>query len=469
MRMTAKQFQAWSQHLQHFTSETEALIAAIRSSPPVRRVSGRAKNITGRYPSPKMGVSIQFESEHVEFWAIYRMEHDDDVLEFYNQPSRIPLSYRAKSGRRATQWHTPDFFVLRRASAGWEEWKPAQSLDQLSNSMPARYKPSGTGKWCCPPGEVYAKPLGLSYRLRSSAEFHPLEIQNLKFLQDFWAHEVPPHPELEALALAHIQAQPGIPLTELLDAYPDLPVDVVWLPFRRAWCSPISPRRYSCVMSRLLSMPRSRRSSLHARPLLSLLLFHRLPRHWPGMADSGCSKRWETWCTCGPKSASRSRSRVPSLSTCSGKDRSGSWTRPLPPPSRQRFVSSSNAPAPEHNRRQIDGSLRCSPMRAERRSRSQGAPSNGGGVPTDQPRCSMGAATWACLIAWLRAETARRGSRTLLCNCSRRSCRPTTPLRRPKARLPSIGSTARRADSRASHPSASAPFTACAPASLQPT
>ena len=53
MRMTPEEFQAWGQRLQ-FTSETEALIAAIRSSPPVRRVRGRAKNITGRYPSPKM-------------------------------------------------------------------------------------------------------------------------------------------------------------------------------------------------------------------------------------------------------------------------------------------------------------------------------------------------------------------------------------------------------------------------------
>ncbi len=226
--MTLEEFHAWSQRLQ-YTSETEALIAAIRSSPPVRRVSGRAKNVTGRYPSPKMGVSIQFESEYVEFWAIYGMERDDDVLEFYDQPSRIPLSYRAKSGRKTTQWHTPDFFVLRRQSAGWEEWKAAQSLDQLSASMPARYQQAGTGQWCCPPGEVYAKQLGLSYRVRSSAEFHPLEIQNLKFLQDFWAHEVPPHLEQETLALAHIQAHPGIPLAELLDAYPDLPVDVVWL------------------------------------------------------------------------------------------------------------------------------------------------------------------------------------------------------------------------------------------------
>jgi len=54
-------------------------------------VSGRANNITGRYPSPKMGMSIQFESDRVEFWAIYTMERDDDILEFYDQSSRISL------------------------------------------------------------------------------------------------------------------------------------------------------------------------------------------------------------------------------------------------------------------------------------------------------------------------------------------------------------------------------------------
>ncbi len=139
-----------------------------------------------------MGMSIQFESDRVEFWAIYGMERDEDVLEFYDQSSRIPLSYRAKSGRRTTQWHTPDFFVLRRESAGWEEWKQEDALDPLAESQPARYQRAETGQWHCPPGETYAEHLGLTYRLRSSAEFHPLEIQNLKFLQDFWAHEVPP-------------------------------------------------------------------------------------------------------------------------------------------------------------------------------------------------------------------------------------------------------------------------------------
>lgn len=118
-------------------------------------------------------------------------------------------SDRAKSGRRTTQWHTPDFFVLRCESAGWEEWKQERALDPLAESQPTRYQNAPTGQWQCPPGEAYAEQLGLTYRLRSSTEFHPLEIQNLKFLQDFWAREVPPHPDQEELVLAHIQTHPS--------------------------------------------------------------------------------------------------------------------------------------------------------------------------------------------------------------------------------------------------------------------
>lgn len=131
----------------------------------------------------------------------------------------------------------PDFFVLRRESVGWEEWKQEQTLASLAEAQPARYQPAANGQWRCPPGERYAEQLGLTYHFRSSAEFRPLEIQNLKFLQDFWAHEVPLNEAQEALVLAHLQAHPGILLKELLATYPDLSVDVVWtlLGTRRAF------------------------------------------------------------------------------------------------------------------------------------------------------------------------------------------------------------------------------------------
>jgi putative transposase len=70
--------------------------------------------------------------------------------------------------------------------------------------------------------------LGLSYRVRTSAEYHPLYIENLKFLQDFWTHPFHVEAEQETLVLQSLQVYPGVSVQSLLDAHPGLPVDVVW-------------------------------------------------------------------------------------------------------------------------------------------------------------------------------------------------------------------------------------------------
>jgi putative transposase len=95
---------------------TEAAIQRICTSPPACRVRGRASNVSGRYPLVKMGCSIQFESQ-VEFLAIYAMERDDDVLEYYDQPTRIQLHYRSLRGQKTSPWHTPDFLVIPKNNA----------------------------------------------------------------------------------------------------------------------------------------------------------------------------------------------------------------------------------------------------------------------------------------------------------------------------------------------------------------
>ncbi|MFL9458723.1 hypothetical protein AB0758_48005 [Tolypothrix bouteillei VB521301_2] len=40
-----------------------------------------------------MGQTIQFESHTVELWAIYQMEHDPEVLEYYDQPPPFKIQY----------------------------------------------------------------------------------------------------------------------------------------------------------------------------------------------------------------------------------------------------------------------------------------------------------------------------------------------------------------------------------------
>ena len=58
---------------------------------------------------------------------------------------------------------------------------------------------------------------------------HPLYIENLKFLQDFWTHPFHFPEEQEAQVLVALSAYPGVSVTELVAAaHPGLSVDVVW-------------------------------------------------------------------------------------------------------------------------------------------------------------------------------------------------------------------------------------------------
>ena len=80
----------------------------------------------------------------------------------------------------------------------------------------------------CPPGESAAQAHGLYYRVRTNEQVHPLVIQNLKFLQDFWIHPYEVPSEQEAQVLTLVTTAPGISVRQLQEACPDLPVDVLW-------------------------------------------------------------------------------------------------------------------------------------------------------------------------------------------------------------------------------------------------
>src|SRR5260370_24203705 len=178
------EFSLWCDSLK--LSETaRKVIEGIRTSEPVRSRQSRVGNWTGRYTSDKMGRTIQFESRTDEFPAIVTYEHDEKVIEYYDQPSKIEMRYISKGGRPVAFWHTPDFFVLRMDGAGWEEWKPEEKLIEQAKSMPGRYQRDENGHWRCPPGESYAAQYGLTYKVRSSAELNPIYVRNLSFLDDY--------------------------------------------------------------------------------------------------------------------------------------------------------------------------------------------------------------------------------------------------------------------------------------------
>jgi putative transposase len=207
-----QQLEEWVKKLD-LTAQAENMIRQIRSSPPVRRVKSGAGNVCGRYPSRKMGVTIQFESHRNELAAIFELEHDCSVCEYYDQPPSIKLNYMGKNGRRIGVIHTPDYFVLRTDSAGYEECKPEAELLRLAKQSPERYQHDEAGQWRCPPGEQFAGQYGFYYRLRSETSIDWIWQRNIQFLEDYLRADTPLVPiSTHQAVCALVAGNPGISL-----------------------------------------------------------------------------------------------------------------------------------------------------------------------------------------------------------------------------------------------------------------
>jgi putative transposase len=212
--LSQEDFLAWARQ-NNLSEDAQSVAQNVRSSDPARRVGGGRHNVTGRYPSRKMGVTIQFESHRVELPTIYELEYDDDVLEYFDQPPSFKLDYCTPNGRRLGVLHTPDFFVIRKAKAGWEECKTEEELHLLSERNSNRYCRRGES-WICPPGDAYANRFGFYYRVRSSAEINWAFQRNIQFLEDYLRSTPTVSPLSRQRVHAYIAARPGCSLADLL-------------------------------------------------------------------------------------------------------------------------------------------------------------------------------------------------------------------------------------------------------------
>jgi hypothetical protein len=160
-----------------------------------------------------MGLTIQFESHRVELPLVYEMEHDPDVLEYYDQPPSIPLAYQAATEdvfRSCTPRTTSSSAKTLRG--GWNA-KP-QGISKLWPSG----RQTATVATAAEPGEVHSSALGLDYRVWSSAEINWILQRNLQFLEDYLRCDPASTAGFVASDIkVAIDAKPGISLLELLE------------------------------------------------------------------------------------------------------------------------------------------------------------------------------------------------------------------------------------------------------------
>ncbi len=211
---------AWFQRVR-LPESGRSIVHQIRSSDPARRVGGGRRNVSGRYPSKKMGITIQFESHRVELARIYELEHDPNVLEYWDQPPSYKLEYKSALGKRVVAIHTSDYFVIGTDSAGWEECKTEEELLRWSERSPHRYCRSDD-TWYCPPGEEHARAFGLTYSVRSSRDIDWVYQRNIQFLEDYFRDDrTSVAPAAKNLLIARVSTHPGISLKELIAAAGD--------------------------------------------------------------------------------------------------------------------------------------------------------------------------------------------------------------------------------------------------------
>ncbi len=215
--MDVQEFDRWCQNL-NLSERARSAIQDIRTANPSRRVGNRRGNVSGFYPSNKMGVTIQFESYRHELARIYELEHSQNVLEYYDQPPAIELCYQALSGRKNRHLYTPDFFVIALESAWWEECKSEQELIKLASLSPNRYCQDKDGVWHCPPGEDYAQKLDLDFRVWSSTSISWTFQENFIWLEDYLNFDEYAIKEQTIKTVKSlVEAYPGITLADLAE------------------------------------------------------------------------------------------------------------------------------------------------------------------------------------------------------------------------------------------------------------
>ncbi|AZJ23132.1 transposase [Bacillus wiedmannii bv. thuringiensis] len=203
----------------HLSKKTQEFINHIRVSEPIRRVGGGHHNVCGTYPSKKMGHTIQYESSKVELPAIFMMENDPNVLEYYDQPTKIKLQYQKSNGRKVAPIYTPDFLVITKDAIYFEEWKTERELIKLFEKEPVRYKKNEAGQWCSPPAEQWAVKQALKFRVRSDSEINWILSRNFQFLDDYLrAGQQNVSSDIKNVIFNIIKTSPGISLQDLIQS-----------------------------------------------------------------------------------------------------------------------------------------------------------------------------------------------------------------------------------------------------------
>jgi len=156
-------------------------IREARAGPPARRVDSFGKrNTVWRYSSDKMGFAVSLESSEEHALAV-QLEHDPDVLEYWEQPPQEALSIVDGRGTHRRVTYVPDFLVLRSNRAEVVQVKPVEACERLAVDQPRRWSWDGAAA-CDKSALARFSEIGLPHIVYVSAQAHKIRVENYTLL-----------------------------------------------------------------------------------------------------------------------------------------------------------------------------------------------------------------------------------------------------------------------------------------------
>jgi putative transposase len=183
---------------------------------------GSSRAVTGIFESRKIGESIHYKGHMVQLPLIIQMEHDPDVLAYYDGLEKIKLTYELPDGKKHSELYAPTFLKITEQSIVFVECWSESELEKLFIKSPWRYtkrEENGHTYWACPPGEETAKKWGFEYQVWSTAEINWHMLSNMGYLTSYYTSSTPlvPDENITKLALARVELDPGISFKSLRD------------------------------------------------------------------------------------------------------------------------------------------------------------------------------------------------------------------------------------------------------------
>lgn len=156
-------------------------VRRVQTSPPSRLVgSNGTRNTTWRYASQKMACTIQGEST-LERDFLVRCEYAEEVIEFWDQPEPVSLTFVSKAGRPQRVGYTADLLVIEPSRVVAYQVKPKSECDRLVDQRATRWKLIN-GRYVDEPAEATFRALGIHHIVVTEDDISPIAAENYSLL-----------------------------------------------------------------------------------------------------------------------------------------------------------------------------------------------------------------------------------------------------------------------------------------------